>query len=102
MAHDPNKRAAMALRYSDELAARARALGWLVGEFSRADEPAEVKEMEGSTLEWGTAWVIGRLGRVPEAIFDRGETGKEPVLRVLANDPAHIVRMVRELAGDGE
>ncbi|MFH1060880.1 MAG: bifunctional hydroxymethylpyrimidine kinase/phosphomethylpyrimidine kinase [Pseudomonadota bacterium] len=102
MAHDPEKRAAMALRFSEDLLARARTLGWLVGEFDRADEPPAVKEMEGSTLEWGTAWVIGRLGRVPEAIFDRGETGKEPILRILANDPEHIVRMVKELAGSEE
>ncbi len=100
MHQDPQRRAAMALRYSPELVARARALGWLVGEFDRAQEPAEVKEREGSTLEWGTAWVIAQLGRVPDAIFDRGENGKEPILRILANDPGHIARMVAELAGN--
>jgi hydroxymethylpyrimidine/phosphomethylpyrimidine kinase len=100
MHRDPQRRAAMALRYSPELVERARSLGWLVGEFDRAEEPAEVKEREGSTLEWGTARVIEQLGRVPDAIFDRGENGKEPILRILANDPGHIARMVAELAGN--
>ena len=89
----------MALRFSVQLTARARSLGWTVGEFSRADEPPEVKAREGSTLEWGTARVIADLGRVPEAIFDRGETGKEPIFRIIAENPAQLADMALALAG---
>jgi hydroxymethylpyrimidine kinase/phosphomethylpyrimidine kinase len=96
---DPSKRAAMALNFSDDMVERARALGWRVGEFSRADEPAEVKQKEGSSLEWGTMSVIQKTGAVPDAIFDRGENGKEPVLRILARNPSEIVNMVLALAG---
>jgi hydroxymethylpyrimidine kinase/phosphomethylpyrimidine kinase len=96
---DPSKRAAMALKFSDDLVERARALGWRVGEFSRADEPREVKKKEGSSLEWGTASVIEKMGLVPDAIFDRGEVGKEPVLRILGRNPAELVNMVLALAG---
>lgn len=87
MARDPGKRAAMALRFDPATIERARRLGWRVGEFSRADEPPEVKQAEGSTLEWGTGRVIDQLGLVPEVIFDRGEDGKEPVIRLLAASP---------------
>ncbi len=101
-AADPQRRAAMALRFSEELVERARGLGWLVGEFSRAEEPPEVKAREGSSLEWGTASVIAKLGRVPDAIFDRGEVGKEPVLRILGRNPDELVNMVLALAGKEE
>jgi hydroxymethylpyrimidine kinase/phosphomethylpyrimidine kinase len=99
MAADPAMRAAMACRFSDKLVERARTLGWSVGEFSRAEEPPEVKRLEGSTLEWGTSRVIERMGRVPEVIFDRGEAGKEPVLRLLARNPGEIVDRLLMLAG---
>lgn len=96
---DPSKRAAMALNFSDEMVEQSHALGWRVGEFSRADEPDQIKQKEGSSLEWGTASVIEKMGVVPDAIFDRGEVGKEPVLRILARNPAEIVNMVLALAG---
>ena len=99
MALDPGMRAAMACNFSEKLVERARELGWSVGEFSRAEEPPEVKQREGSTLEWGTSQVIARLGRVPEVIFDRGEDGKEPVLRLLAKSPGEIVDRLLLLAG---
>jgi len=98
-AADPAKRAAMALNFSEEIIARARDLGWRVAEFDRSQEPAEIKAREGSSLEWGTASVIKKLGAVPDAIFDRGEVGKEPVFRILARNPAEIVDMVLALAG---
>ncbi|MBU1275190.1 MAG: bifunctional hydroxymethylpyrimidine kinase/phosphomethylpyrimidine kinase [Proteobacteria bacterium] len=101
MAADPAMRAAMACRFGEDLVQRARDLGWTVGEFSRADEPPEVKQREGSSLEWGTTNVIERLGRVPEVIFDRGESGKEPVLRLLARNPGEIVDRLLLLAGQG-
>ncbi len=96
---DPTKRAAMALNFSESMVERAKALGWRVGEFSRADEPDQIKQKEGSSLEWGTASVIDKMGAVPDAIFDRGEVGKEPVLRILGSNPAEIVNMVLALAG---
>ncbi|MFH2127036.1 MAG: bifunctional hydroxymethylpyrimidine kinase/phosphomethylpyrimidine kinase [Pseudomonadota bacterium] len=101
MAADPSMRAAMACRFDEALVERAKDLGWTVGEFSRADEPPEVKQREGSSLEWGTSNVIERLGLVPEVIFDRGESGKEPVLRLLARNPGAIVDRLLLLAGQG-
>jgi hydroxymethylpyrimidine kinase/phosphomethylpyrimidine kinase len=99
---DPTKRAAMALNFTDELVEKAKALGWKVGEFSRADEPDQIKQKEGSSLEWGTASVIQKMGEVPDAIFDRGEVGKEPVLRILGSNPQELVNMVLALAGKEE
>ena len=102
MAADPSRRAAMALCYRPELVERARSLGWSVGEFSRSQEPPQVKAREGSTLEWGTAQVIARMGKVPQVVFDRGEVGKEPVIRIIAENPAQLVDMVLALAGGEE
>jgi hydroxymethylpyrimidine kinase/phosphomethylpyrimidine kinase len=95
---DPAVRAVMALNFDENVIARGHELGWSVGEFSRAEEPSEVKALEGSTLEWGTSRVIADLDKVPDLIFDRGEVGKEPVLRLLAKNPAEIVAKLLKLA----
>ena len=97
MKHDPSKRSALNIRFEEKYLARAQDLGFLVSEFSRAEEPAEVKAREGSTLAWGVDLVCARLGRVPDFIADRGEVGKEPMIRVLGKDPHEVVEKALKL-----
>jgi len=91
MAADPTMRAAMNIRYGDDLLVRAKDRNLTMAGFDRAREPAEVKAREGSSLEWGTAEAIRRAGRVPDLIFDQGDVGKEPMIRVLGKDPIDVV-----------
>jgi len=53
-----------------------------------------VKEKEGSSLEWGVQDVLRRLKRVPDFIYDEGDVGKEPMIRVLGRDPLEVVQKV--------
>ncbi len=98
MRADGSCRSAMNIAYSPAIVERCRGLGFSVGEFDRNSEPADVKQREGSTLEWGTGDVIERMGRVPDIIFDRGDTGKEPVCRVLGCDPADVADKILKIA----
>jgi len=91
MAADPRMRAAMNIRFGDDILARARQRDLVVAGFDRTKEPAEVKAREGSSLEWGIGEAIRQAGRVPDLIFDRGDVGKEPMIRVLGRDPAAVV-----------
>ena len=91
MAADPRMRAAMNIRFGDDILARARQRNLVVAGFDRTKEPAEVKAREGSSLEWGIGEAIRQAGRVPDLIFDRGDVGKEPMIRVLGRDPAAVV-----------
>ncbi|MFQ5443591.1 MAG: bifunctional hydroxymethylpyrimidine kinase/phosphomethylpyrimidine kinase, partial [Nitrospinales bacterium] len=54
MHFDPEKRAVINIKYTDELLRICRKLKFTVGSFNRADEPKRVKKKEGSSLEWGT------------------------------------------------
>jgi predicted fused transcriptional regulator/phosphomethylpyrimidine kinase len=94
MRHDPECRAAMNIRFSDEILDACRRLGLRLASFDRADEPEDVKNVEGSTLEWGTDAVMARLGASPDGIWDRGEIGKEPMIRVLGRNPGEVVDKV--------
>jgi hydroxymethylpyrimidine/phosphomethylpyrimidine kinase len=87
----------MNIRFSDGLIERCKALGWKVCSFDRAEEPQAIKEKEGSSLEWGTETVLSRETEIPDVIFDRGDVGKEPMIRVLGRNPEEVVDKVLKL-----
>jgi len=90
MRHDPEKRSAINIRFSDGHLRSAKASGLATASFDRKDEPRNVK-----TMEWGTRSAIESLGCVPDVIFDRGGVGKEPMIRILGNDPQDVVKKLK-------
>jgi hydroxymethylpyrimidine/phosphomethylpyrimidine kinase len=86
MRFDPAMRSAINVRCSRENVAALGKAKLKVASFDRSDEPEGVK-----TMEWGTAAAIAKIGRVPDAIFDRGGMGKEPMIRVLGKDPKDVI-----------
>jgi hydroxymethylpyrimidine kinase / phosphomethylpyrimidine kinase / thiamine-phosphate diphosphorylase len=99
MKFDPEYCSAMNIRYSKESVARLRGKGFLVGHFDRRFEPKRVKQREGSSLEWGVGEVLRKLRRVPDFIYDQGDVGKEPMIRVLGRNPLDIVHKILKAYG---
>jgi hydroxymethylpyrimidine kinase/phosphomethylpyrimidine kinase len=97
MAHDPEMRSAMNLRFTEEIVIRARKSGLVVGHFDRKAEPARVKREEGASLSWGVSQVLQKAKKIPDLLFDRGGVGKEPMVRVLGRDPVEVVSKVLSL-----
>ncbi len=94
MQFDPEYCSAMNVRYSKENVARLRGKGFLIGHFDRGSEPKEVKMKEGSSLEWGVGEVLRKMMRVPDFIYDEGDVGKEPMIRVLGRNPLEVVNKI--------
>ena len=94
MAHDPEMRSAMNIKYSPEILDACRSTGLRVASFDRRDEPKEVKEREGSTLEWGAHNALQDAQEFPDLIYDEGDVGKEPMIRVLGRNPMEVVDKV--------
>jgi hydroxymethylpyrimidine/phosphomethylpyrimidine kinase/predicted fused transcriptional regulator/phosphomethylpyrimidine kinase len=94
MKRDPETRSAMNVRYSSEILSACRSLGLRIASFDRREEPKEVKEREGSTLEWGTQKALKGTEDVPDVIYDEGDVGKEPMIRVLGKDPTAVMEKV--------
>lgn len=97
MRHDPECRAAMNIKFGPEILSACREAGLVVASFHRGEEPPQIKEMEGSTLEWGTDRAISSLGRVPDVIYDEGDLGKEPMIRILGKTPSEVVEKLRRI-----
>lgn len=92
---DPSVRAAVNARYDEELIERARDLGFVVSSFDRSEEPEEVD----STMEWGTEVAFRRAGDTPDVVYDEGDVGKEPMIRVLGKSAVEAVTKLRMLLG---
>ncbi|RLA90901.1 MAG: bifunctional hydroxymethylpyrimidine kinase/phosphomethylpyrimidine kinase [Deltaproteobacteria bacterium] len=93
----PQLRAAMNIRFFEELERLAPLLHFKVASFDRSDEPLDIKAKEGSTLAWGVATVLKSAEPPPDLIYDRGEWGKEPMIRVLGPDPNTVAEKVLAL-----
>jgi hydroxymethylpyrimidine/phosphomethylpyrimidine kinase len=93
MKHDSRFRSAMNIRFSEGVIGACTSAGFTVRSFDRSGEPTQIKEREGSSLEWGTEEVL-KTGEIPDIIFDRGDVGKEPMVRVIGKNPDEIVRKV--------
>ncbi len=91
---DPAKRAVMNIKYSPEIINACKKLNLKIGSFNRKDEPKKLKAKEGSSLEWGTEKAIIESGFVPDIIYDLGDIGKEPMVRVIAESPEELSKKV--------
>ena len=94
--HDASIRSALNIKYNARNLEACKKAGLSMSSFSRENEPEGV-----STMDWGTDQAIKRFGSVPDAIWDAGGHGKEPMIRILGKDPqdvlAKMIRMANQL-----
>lgn len=92
MQRHPRLRSTMNIRFSEAVLRKAKEKGLVAAGFDRTKEPREVKEREGSSLEWGTGEAMRGTSEVPDLVYDRGDLGKEPMVRILGTDPQDVLR----------
>ncbi|WP_214019863.1 thiamine-phosphate synthase family protein [Methanoculleus sp.] len=91
MRFDPRVRSAANIRFSESILPELENLLFEVCSFDREKEPQGVQ-----TMDWGVASCC-REG-VPDIIYDRGAVGKEPMIRVLAEDPVMVAQNILKLS----
>jgi hydroxymethylpyrimidine/phosphomethylpyrimidine kinase len=84
----------MNIRYFDEVDQLGPLLHLKVAGFDRNQKPSGVEVREGGTLAWGVASVLEPGEPPPDLIYDRGDWGTEPMIRVLGTDPMSVVEKV--------
>ncbi len=92
--YDSRYRSAMNIKYSPDTVDNFQKSGFIVKSFDRNREPKEVKEKEGSTLAWGVLAVLNSEKAVPDIIYDQGEPGKEPMIRVIGMNPDDVLSKI--------
>jgi predicted fused transcriptional regulator/phosphomethylpyrimidine kinase len=87
MRFDPSMRSAATIRCSPKVLSIIEEMFLEMCSFDRAKEPPGIK-----TMDWGVASCC-REG-VPEVIYDRGAAGKEPIVRLLGQDPFELANKI--------
>jgi len=90
MTTHPDLRSAMNIKFFQGLEDLAPLLHLRVAGFDRGAAPPEVKARDGSTLAWGVASVLKPGEPPPDLIYDRGDWGQEPMIRILGLDPMSV------------
>jgi hydroxymethylpyrimidine/phosphomethylpyrimidine kinase len=99
MSFDANIRAAVNLKYrANTIEVIKRTGKFVISSFDRKNEP-----LDKSTMEWGTLQAVQKKGMVPDIVYDKGDVGKEPMIRVLGKDPSDVILKVKRIleAADG-
>ncbi len=86
-------RAAMNIRCSEAVLSACEKVGLRIASFSREDEPEGV-----STMEWGVSEAIRSTGMVPDVIYDKGDVGKEAMIRLLGKDAKEVAGRALEIS----
>jgi len=91
--HDPRIRSAMNIKFNERNLDACKKAGLTVSSFSRNNEPEGV-----SSMDWGTTEAIKAFGAVPDAIWDEGGHGKEPMIRIMGNDPVEVLEKISRIS----
>jgi len=94
----PEIRAAMNIRFSEEILKICERLRLTVSSYDRTKEPPEVKFTEGRSTGWGAEQAIKAAGRMPEIIYHRGDWGKEPMVVILGRTAVEVAETAKKLA----
>jgi len=99
---DSSVRAAMNIKYDEEIRQALEHIGLTIGCFERGELPREGEP----SAALGVRLVAERLGRLPEAIIDKGGYGIEPVTYLFGSTATEVARraikVVEELQGEME
>jgi hydroxymethylpyrimidine/phosphomethylpyrimidine kinase len=91
MKFDPGIRSAANIRYSHQIIRILQDLFLEICSFDRNAEPPGTQ-----TMDWGVAFCC--KGGVPDIIYDRGAVGKEPMVRILGENPADVANMMLKIS----
>ena len=97
MKYRKDLRSAMNIRYSPEIISKCRSLKLTLGTFNRKDEPKDIKRKEGASLSWGIEKLLSKKKTIPDAIYDLGDRGKEPMIRIIGRNPLEVADKVLKI-----
>ncbi len=93
----PYQRAAAGIRYDETFIERARKSGLSVAFRDRTTEPDGVKSKEGKSLDFIVEAALNATDGPPDIIYDHGDVGKEPIIRLFARDPQGLLEKMEAI-----
>ncbi|MGH1569021.1 MAG: bifunctional hydroxymethylpyrimidine kinase/phosphomethylpyrimidine kinase [Nitrosopumilus sp.] len=94
----PHVRSAINIKYQNTTLSKIKKSKLLVSSYDRIEEPNNIKK-KGSTIEWGIKSAIKNIKKPPDAIFHKGDFGKEPMIIIFADTPKNILKKISKITG---
>ena len=94
----PDIQSAINLKYENSTIAKIKKLKLSVTSYDRINEPMNVKN-KGSSVEWGINNAIKNSKLPPDAIFHKGDFGKEPMIILFGVSPKNILKKLSKIVG---
>ncbi len=98
MRYFPHMRSAANVRCEQMFIDKARSRGLHVVFFDRRKEPEETREREGKSLDFLMEEVLRDTENPPDVIYDAGDIGKEPIIRLFARNPLELLGKMEMIA----
>jgi len=93
----PKIRSGINLKFEPETVSKMKKNGFEVKNYDRKKEPKNIKTIEGSSISWGIRSAIKGENRPPDAIFHKGDFGKEPMILIFGNSPGEVIEKLSKL-----
>ena len=87
---------AINIKYQDQTLAKIKKSKLLVGSYDRKQEPENVKSKH-STIEWGVKNAIKQMNKPPDAIYHKGDFGKEPMIIIFGDTPDNVLKKISKI-----
>lgn len=97
MKYDSSVRAAINIKFSEEALQAAKELGMSISSYDRAEEPPDIKSVEGMTIRWGVARAYESAGKVTDIIYHRGDWGKEPMITITGKNAIEVAQKFQKI-----
>lgn len=94
----PDIQSAINLKYENQIIVKIKKSKFSVTSYDRINEPMNVKK-KGSSVEWGINNAIKNLKLPPDAIFHKGDFGKEPMIIIFGDTPKSILKKLSKIVG---
>lgn len=94
---DPSVRGAVNVKYSKGIVEKAASKGYVAVFVDRRMEPEDVRAVEGASMQWIVREAFKLAGRAPDLIYDTGDVGKEPMVRILGGSAVEAVEKLIDL-----
>jgi len=85
---------AINLKFQKETIVKLKKNGFIVKIYDRVKEPKSIKNKEGSSIKWGINNAIKDSKEPPDAIFHKGDFGKEPMIIIFGTTPESVIKKI--------
>ena len=92
----PKIHSAINLKYQEKTISKIKKLKLTICGYDRKLEPKNVK-IKGSTIEWGIKKSIKDSKKSPDAIYHKGDFGKEPMIILFGETPNKIIKKIMKI-----